>query len=98
VAENSIGIPIVKISYRNLTNKTIVSYDLGFTCYDAYGNATSDSKYDSVSINAASDRIKIDPGIMSVGTWTLYNNERTHSISKPYVKKVAFSDGTTWYR
>jgi len=96
-SENSIGIPEISITFRNVSPKTIVAFEQIFTCYDAYGKATTDypSLYNA-SYTGYMDGERILPGEEVTYYWTLYNNERTHKVSWPKMKKVAFSDGTTW--
>ena len=93
------GIPEIHITFRNLSQKTIVAFENNFTCYDAYGNITTDfpSLYNG-SYNGYCDDEYVLSGTKFTRTWTLYNNERTHSISWPSIIKIAFSDGSTWYK
>ena len=98
---NSIGIPVIHITYRNVSTKTITGFGDQFTCYDAYGNATSD--YPSLYSDSATYKSKMSgdsilPGEEVVYYSTLYNHESTTSISWPYVLNITFSDGTTWSR
>ena len=94
VSETSLGIPKAIISLNNTTNKEIVSFEIKFTCYDAYWQETFD--YGSAIKTAFSDRDRISPYSSFTSYLTLYGNERTHYISTPKVVKVAFSDGTFW--
>lgn len=94
ISENSIGVPKANINLKNLTNKQIISFEIVFTCYDAYGDETYD--YGSAKKTAFSDRDKIEPYSDFEKYLTLNGNERTNSISTPKVIRVAFSDGTYW--
>lgn len=98
MGSNSIGTPEVTITVRNLTNKTVKAFDINFTCYDAYGNATTDypSLYNG-TINGNVSSTTLEPYERASYTWTLYNNERTTSIGNYYIVRAAYSDGSTWY-
>ena len=97
--EEEYGIPEAWIGVRNLSDKTITAFDVYFVCYDAYGNVTTDypSLYDG-SYTGSAERQELYPSEWNGYSLKLYSNSRTASISKPYVTRVAFSDGTTWYR
>ncbi len=99
IGENSIGIPEITIFFRNISQKTIVSFEQKFTCYDAYGKPTTDfpSLHNGDFVGYCTNE-KIESGDFFSMTWTLYSNEKTYKISWPVIKKIAFSDGTTWYR
>ena len=93
------GIPEVAVTFRNISDKVVVSLETKFTCYDAYGNITTDypNLYNGTFIGYA-DNENIDPGESVTLYWSLYSNERTTNTSWPIVKRVAYSDGTVWYR
>lgn len=97
IKENSIGTPEVHIYFRNISQKPITSLEVSFTCYDAYGKIATDypSLYNG-NFTGYADRVYILPG-ESVGyTWSLYSYNRTTKINTPRVKRLAFSDETTW--
>ena len=99
ITENSIGTPEANIEFINLDRRTIVSFEVEFTCYDSYGNVTTDFPilYDG-SLTGYTDRESIEYLDLPCYSWALYSNERTSSIGNIKLKKVAFSDGTIWYR
>ena len=97
-SENSIGTPEIHITFRNVSTKTITSFENKFTCYDAYGNVTTDFSIYNGTFTGWMDDVNIKPGDEETYYWTLYSNERTMSISWPNLLRAAFSDGTVWAR
>ena len=98
MSSNSIGTPEASIKLRNLTGKTIVDADVCFTCYDAYGRVTTDYPYlyngsFTGSFSASTTLVPYEDSFL---TWTLYSNTSTRSVGNIYIKRCAFSDGTTW--
>lgn len=90
--------PKANITFRNISDKTIVSFDVEFTCYDAYGKVTTDYPWlYNGKFTGRSDRDNIPSNELNTYTWTLYSNERTASIKNVRIVKVAYSDGTTWH-
>lgn len=97
IGHNSIGIPTVRIYYRNLTGTTLNALELKFTCIDAYNNVTTDwpTLYDG-TFTGYSDTEYLAPYSIGGATWTLNSNERTTSIRNLHIIRAAFSDGTIW--
>lgn len=83
---------------RNLSEKTVTAFQISFTLCDAYGDPLRDS--DGTTMTRTSD--------WNLGRW-MYTNEQgdfsysgistsAYQIKNIVVKKVAFSDGTSWKR
>ena len=96
ITHNSIGIPEVNIQFRNLTMVDVVSFEVKFTCIDAYGNATSDWSHRNGTFAGYMDSDTIPAYGTEVYTWTMYSNERTTSIRNARILRAAFADGSTW--
>lgn len=95
---NTDGKPYISIPMRNLTQKTIKSFEIEFYCYDKNGKITTDYPYlynggvkDTIYVN-------IIPGDSYVLSGSLPDNKKTTSIRNIKIKKVTYSDGTTWSR
>ena len=90
--------PKANITFRNISDKTIVSFEIEFICYDSYGKVTTDYPWlYNGKFTGISDRDNIPTNELNTYTWTLYSNERTASIKNVRIVKVAYSDGTTWH-
>ncbi len=98
ITYNSIDTPEANIRLWNISGKEITAFELMFTCYDAYGNITTDYSIYNGNFNGWVDDADMAVGEESVYTWALYSNSRTKSIRNIYMTKVAFSDGTYWSR
>ncbi|RXZ79870.1 copper amine oxidase N-terminal domain-containing protein [Paenibacillaceae bacterium] len=98
ISYNSIGYPEADISFRNVTEKTIVSFELTFDCYDAYGDKVNHLFGNSNRFKAMASQTDMKSGASHTFTWSLDNYYRTAKISNIKVNKVAFSDGTVWKR
>lgn len=92
------GTPEVSIKFINAGSKIITAFELEFNCYDAYGSATSDYSWASSKISGYTDNANMKSGEIETFTWTLDENKRTKTIKNLIIKRVAFSDGTTWKR
>jgi len=93
------GNPQVNVEFRNLTDKTIVAFEAEWTCYDNNGQIATDfpDLHNGV-VTAWADGKELLAGESEIYTWTLKDHSLTSSISWPYPKKAAFSDGVAWYR
>ncbi len=95
--EEDHGYPDAVISLRNISDKTIVSFKVEFTCYDAYGRVTTDYPWlYNGQFTGRDDRCNFKSNSKNNWYWTLYSNERTASIKNVRVVEAAYSDGTTW--
>lgn len=99
IVTNNYGLPVVILTHRNISDKTVVAFKTLFTCYDASGKVTTDypSRY-SGNYTGYANNVNIEPGIEWIGALTLSDNRKTTSISWPYFTEVVFSDGTKWHR
>lgn len=99
ITTNNYGIPVVILTHRNISDKTVVAFKTLFTCYDASGKVTTDypSRYSGDYTGYANNE-NIEPGSEWIGALTLSDNRKTTSISWPYFTEVVFSDGTKWHR
>lgn len=98
ISYNSINVPEVNITFRNISTKTVTSLEAFWTCIDAYGNVTTDYPYlYNGNYNGWMDGISLAPGESASYYWTMYSNERTASVRNLRMEKCAFSDGTSWY-
>lgn len=97
IGHNSLNIPTVHITYRNLTSSTLNAFELKFTCVDVYGKVTTDwpMLYDG-TFTGYSDTAYVAPYSTGGATWTLNSNERTTSIRNLHILRAVFSDGTIW--
>lgn len=81
--------------FRNVSYKTIVSYEFSFDCYDIYGNPVK-SVTSTHRTYARSDEeyiISLDP---TEGYWVLSGLDYPYFIKNVRVSKVVFSDGEVW--
>lgn len=98
ISYNSIGVPEVNITFRNISTKTVTNLEAFWTCVDAYGNVTTDYPYlYNGNFNGWMDGISLKPGESDTYYWTMYSNERTASVRNLRMEKCAFSDGSSWY-
>ena len=95
---NSINVPEVHVTFRNLTQKTINRLDLTWTCLDAYGRATADYSGYNGQFDAYMSGETLAPGKTNTYVWTLNSNQQTSSISNYYMTGVAYTDGTHWLK
>lgn len=99
ITYNSIGIPVVNVSIWNIGNKDIRSFEIKWTCIDAYGNVTTDwpSIHDGTFVGYMEQEILPADGVKTF-SWTMNSNERTASVRNVQVVRVAYTDGTVWQR
>lgn len=99
ITYNSIGIPVVNVSVWNISNKDIRSFEIKWTCIDAYGNVTTDwpTIHDGTFVGYMEREIFPADGVKTF-SWTMNSNERTASVRNVQVVRVSYTDGTTWQR
>lgn len=97
ITYNSIGIPEVNITYRNLTPWDIFAFETEWVCIDAYGNVTTDypSIYNGTFVGYMEGDMLYGDEVATF-TWTMNSNSRTASISNWHMVRVAFADGGVW--
>ncbi|MBQ4557182.1 MAG: hypothetical protein IJA60_06010 [Clostridia bacterium] len=91
------GEPCVNIVFRNITFESVEYLETFFTCYDRYGNVTTDypSLYNGNFTGYSYEEIE---GLEKTTlTWELDDNSKTYDVSYPYLTYVRLEDGTTWY-
>ncbi len=101
ITKNSMDVPRANLIVRNLSKKTIDTLEIQFTCYDASGNPTDDYQtLDRTVIEAKypSHLSNIDPSMSYVLYIDLYSNTKTTKIGNFKIKKITFTDGSTWSR
>ncbi len=98
VSYNSSNTPIANIGFWNISGKEISSVEVDFVCYDAYGRRTTDYSIYNGSFHGWVDNADHEYGEEYNYYWTLYSNSRTKSVRNIVLTKVAFADGTYWYR
>ncbi len=99
ITYNSIGIPVVNVSLWNISNKDIRSFEIKWTCVDAYGNVTTDwpTIHDGTFVGYMEREI-LKADSVNTFNWTMNSNERTASVRNVQVVRVAYTDGTVWQR
>lgn len=99
ITYNSIGIPVVNVSVWNISNKDIRSFEIKWTCVDAYGNVTTDwpTIHDGTFVGYMEQETLKADGIKTY-SWTMNSNERTASVRNCYIVRVVYTDGTVWQR
>ncbi|SFE52127.1 Copper amine oxidase N-terminal domain-containing protein [Paenibacillus algorifonticola] len=98
ITYNSLGYPEANIKLWNLTTKKIISFELSFSTYDAYGDPVKggypySNRYYGKVVNSS-----IGSGESPVYTWDLYGYEDTTKLKNIQIDRVAFSDGSVWKR
>ncbi|MFF2094540.1 copper amine oxidase N-terminal domain-containing protein [Paenibacillus sp. NPDC058174] len=98
ITYNSIGDPEANISMINLTDKRIVSFELSFSCYDAYGDKVNGLFSKSNRFYGKGTDVSVGSGDSYTFTWSLSLFDNTASLKNIQIDKVAYSDGTYWKR
>jgi len=95
ITKNTINNPEARLTYQNVSAKTIDAVKISIFCFDNFGNPTSSSgsnefpalQQDPIKSNSIVDGHK--------SGWTLYLHENTTKFTA-ILGKVHFIDGTTW--
>jgi hypothetical protein len=99
ILENSIGVPIVEIGGRNLTDKAITAFVVELQCFDRFEKpvlgfgGTKSNKVPAIyqeTIKAKSAFVGADDIRVTL------NGYETATVVKIYLKKVKFDDGSEW--
>ncbi|MBW7474714.1 hypothetical protein K0T92_08145 [Paenibacillus oenotherae] len=98
VSFNSLNYPDANIRVENLTEKKIISFELSFSCYDAYNDPVNRSFTKSNRFYGVSNNADLAFGESATFVWDLFSYSSTTKISNIKIDKVAFSDGTVWKR
>lgn len=94
----TLNYPEAKIVLTNLSHKRIISFELSFSCLDAFNDPayrfyTKNNRFIGVSNNASMESFST-----YYVTWDLFSYSDTAKITNIRIDKVAFSDGTVWKR
>lgn len=95
---DSSGNPQANLVLWNISNKNIEAFELEFTCMNAYGEITYDYNYYDAIISGYTDFAELTWGDTVTYTWTIDDCSRMRKVGNVYIEKVAFDDGTTWFR
>ncbi|CAH1216853.1 hypothetical protein PAECIP111893_04189 [Paenibacillus plantiphilus] len=98
VVKNAYNYSDAEITVTNLTEKRIVSFELSFSCYDAYNDPVNRSFTTSNRFYGKANDISVKMAETYTFTWDLFSFSGTSKISNVKIDKVAFSDGTVWKR
>ncbi|MFF2484329.1 copper amine oxidase N-terminal domain-containing protein [Paenibacillus sp. NPDC058071] len=98
ISYDTLGYPDANISLLNLTDKRIVSFELSFSCYDAYGDKVNGLFSNSNRFYGLGNNVSVKSGESFTFTWSLSEFGDTASLKNIQIDKVAFSDGTYWKR
>lgn len=96
VTYNSIGIPEVNLTTKNLMTKTIVAYEMSLRTYDDFDRKVNRWLSSSNLFEGISQNNKIASGSYNTDTWTLNLYDLTTKVKNIKITAVKFSDGTTW--
>ena len=99
VLQNSIGVPVVEIGGRNLTDKAIVAFVVELQCFDRFEKPVLGFGGTKSNKVPAIYQQTIKPKAAFVGTDDVritLNGHETATVIKIYLKKVKFEDGSEW--
>lgn len=91
------GVTSVKLSFQNLTPKTIDAIEFVILQFDNFGRPAyrfNDPSYGNIS-SPLTMQGNASPKETLNGAWTLFNTEKT-TKGKIIIKQVHFTDGSTW--
>lgn len=92
---HSAGYPVAQFTVRNISDKTVKSLEVTFTCFDINQEKTWDDG-GSPTIRSTASNTSIAPGETATYTITLYNNTSTHYIDNITAKRIVYTDGSVW--
>ncbi|WP_338555158.1 stalk domain-containing protein [Paenibacillus sp. KS-LC4] len=98
ITYDSLGYPEANIELWNLTAKTIVSFELSFSTYDAYGDPVKGGYPYTNRFYGKGTNIKLESGYRNIYTWDLYSYSDTTKLKNIQIDRVAYSDGSVWKR
>lgn len=99
ISYDVLGYPEANIKVLNLTSKTIIAFDLSFSCYDVYGSPIETYYSSGNRFQGQATPITLEKGYTGTYSWDLgivFSN--TAKLVNIRIDKVAFSDGTVWKR
>ncbi|HON77418.1 MAG TPA: hypothetical protein PK544_02920 [Spirochaetota bacterium] len=92
------SVPEVQLFVYNNTPKTVGSYEIEFRCYDDRGRPVRERSTRSHIYVGVSRGYEIEKGDVDRPVWNLRGMEKTTNIKRIRLKKVSFTDGTSWRR
>ncbi|KQO01231.1 stalk domain-containing protein [Paenibacillus sp. Leaf72] len=98
ITYDSLGYPEANIELWNLTAKTIVSFELSFSTYDAYGDPVKGGYPYTNRFYGKGANVKVLSGYSHIFTWDLYSYSDTTKLKNIQIDRVAYSDGSVWKR
>ncbi|MFX3632819.1 MAG: copper amine oxidase N-terminal domain-containing protein [Candidatus Pristimantibacillus sp.] len=98
ITYDALGYPEANIKLTNLTEKRIVSFELSFSCYDAYGDKVNGDFSNSNRFYGRGTDISLESGYSSIFSSSLFSFDSTSKLKNIQIDKVAYSDGTSWKR
>ncbi|RXZ79868.1 hypothetical protein EBB07_20990 [Paenibacillaceae bacterium] len=99
IGRDDYGSSEVTLYLKNLTEKTVVGFDVSFSCFDAKGNKvnypfTSSNRFTGLT----KSQFKMESGDYYWFKWSLSMFPNTTKISNITIDRVVYSDGTVWKR
>lgn len=92
--QDEIGDPVIVITYKNESNKSIDALTFSVDCYDNFNEPVNKISGGNTYTGIAQETLK--PGKKTVDSWTMYLFDNTTKVSTPEITKVHFTDGSTW--
>ncbi|MUT68762.1 stalk domain-containing protein [Paenibacillus sp. NEAU-GSW1] len=96
ISYDVLGDPEANIKLTNLTEKTIVAFEISFSTYDAYGDKANGLFTDSNRFYGRGSNISVGMGETYTFTWSLSLYDTTSTLKNIQIDRVAYSDGTSW--
>ncbi|CAH1222519.1 hypothetical protein PAECIP111893_04855 [Paenibacillus plantiphilus] len=98
ITYNSIGIPKVNLTIKNLGTKTIIAYEMSVKCYDDFDRPVNRWLSKSNLFEGISQNNRILSGEYQTDTWTLNLYDLATQVKHVKITAVKFSDGSSWKR
>ena len=96
ITYNSIDVPEVNLTIKNLTTKTIVAYEMKVSCYDDFDRPVYRYFSSSNLFLGISQGNSLASGESQTDTWTLNLYDLATQVKNVTITAVKFSDGTSW--
>lgn len=90
------SVPEVQLYVYNNTEKTVNSYEIEFRCYDDRGRPVRERATRSHIYVGISRGYEIEKGDADTPVWNLRGMEKTRKIKRIRLKKVSYTDGSSW--
>lgn len=98
ITYNSIGVPKVNLTIKNLSTKTIIAYEMSVKCYDDFDRPVNRWLSKSNLFEGISQNNRILSGEYQTDTWTLNLYDLATQVKHVKITAVKFSDGSSWKR